>query len=179
VQLSVCDAILAHMFVRYFLELPRPCDDVEEALLASPEDWVPGLAGQAEVRGQRLLAEVGFGPPTRRLEKQVRIDLGPWFRFASKTILPMTWRATGAEALFPSLEADLEVAALGPNRTQLSISARYGPPLGALGRAIDRTVLHRVAEATVKDFLDRTGEQLLKALSDQIPHARAVSAVDG
>jgi hypothetical protein len=148
------------MFVRYYVELPVACDDVEEALLASPGDWVPGLAGEAEVRGQRLLAEVGFGPPSRRLEKQVRIDLGPSFRLASKTILPMTWRATGTEALFPSLEADLEVAALGPSRTQLSISARYRPPLGPVGRAIDKTLLHRVAEATLKDFLDRTAEKL-------------------
>jgi hypothetical protein len=73
----------------------------------------------------------------------------------------MTWHATGVETLFPSLEADLEVAALGASRTQLSVSARYRPPLGPVGRVIDRALLHRVAEATIKDFLDRTGEILL------------------
>jgi uncharacterized membrane protein len=52
------------------------------------------------------------------------------------------------------------VAALGPSRTQVSISARYRPPGGAVGRALDRTLLHRVAEATLKDFLDRVGEAL-------------------
>ena len=72
----------------------------------------------------------------------------------------MTWRATGPERLFPQLDADLEVAALGPQRTQLSISARYRPPLGAFGRALDRALLHRVAEATIKDFLDRVGERV-------------------
>ncbi|HEU4355584.1 MAG TPA: hypothetical protein VFT27_08350, partial [Actinomycetota bacterium] len=72
--------------------------------------------------------------------------------------LPMTWRATGVDGLFPSLEADVEVASLGPSRTQLSISARYRPPMGALGRALDRALLHRVAEATAKDFLDRVAE---------------------
>jgi hypothetical protein len=36
---------LPYMFVRYYLELPVASDDVEEALLASPADWVPGLAG--------------------------------------------------------------------------------------------------------------------------------------
>ena len=35
------------------------------------------------------------------------------------------------------------------------MSARYVPPLGAVGSAIDRAVLFRVAEATLKDFLDR------------------------
>jgi hypothetical protein len=91
----------------------------------------------------------------------VHIELGKPFRLASKTILPMSWRATLAEGLFPSLEADMEVAQMGSNRTQLSISARYRPPLGAVGRVIDKAVLHLVAEATVKDFLDRSAEALL------------------
>jgi hypothetical protein len=47
--------------------------------------------------------------------------------------------------------------AVGEQRTRLAISARYRPPLGAVGRAADRVLLHRVAEATVKDFLDRVG----------------------
>jgi hypothetical protein len=53
------------------------------------------------------------------------------------------------------MDADLEIAALGRDRCQLSMSARYQPPLRALGRAIDHALLHRVAEATIKDFLDR------------------------
>jgi hypothetical protein len=64
------------------------------------------------------------------------------------------------ETLIPSLEADIELGELGPGRTQLSISARYTPPLGPLGHALDRALLHRVAEATVKDFLDRVAERL-------------------
>jgi hypothetical protein len=149
------------MFVRYYLELSLPFAEVEEALLHSPGDWVPGLAQDAGARGELLLGEVGFGPPRRRVEKRVQITLGSPFRLASKTVLPMTWHATGVETLFPSLEADLEVAALGASRTQLSVSARYRPPLGPVGRVIDRALLHRVAEATIKDFLDRTGEILL------------------
>ena len=148
------------MFVRYYLELALPFGDVEGRLLRAPEEWIPGIAEDAEARGEELLAEVGFGPPGRRLEKQVRIEVGTPFRLASKTALPMTWRATGAGALFPSLEADLEAAPLGANRTQLSISARYRPPLGPVGRTMDKVVLHRVAEATIKDFLDRAGESL-------------------
>ncbi len=149
------------MFIRYFLELQLPFDDVEGALLLAPDEWVPGLASDAEDRGERLLAEVGFGTDGRRIEKQVELELEEPLRISSKTILPIAWRATGAERLFPSLDADIEVAPLGPSRTQLSISARYRPPLGALGRAIDRALLHRVAEATVKDFLDSVGESLL------------------
>jgi len=154
------------MFIRYFLELPIPFAEVESALVAAPQEWVPGLARDAEDRGERLLAEVGFGPDRVRVGKQIAIDLGEPYRLPSKTLLPMTWEATGPAGLFPSLAADIEVAPLGPNRTQLSLSARYRPPLGALGRAMDRALLHRVAEATVKDFLDRVGEAVsARALS--------------
>ena len=146
--------------MRYCLELDAPFDDVESALLDAPETWVPGLLRAAEDRGQHLLAEVGFAVDTRRIGKEVEIGLGAPYRFSSKTVLPMTWRATGLERLFPQLEADIEVASLGADRTQLSISASYRAPMGAVGRVLDRALLHRVAEATVKDFLDHVGEQV-------------------
>ena len=148
------------MFIRYFLELNLRFDEVEDALLASPETWVPNLARDAEGRGEALLAEVGFGGDVLRMDKHVEIQLGAPLRISSKTMLPLTWTPTGTQGLFPALEADIEVAALGPNMTQLSISARYRPPMGAVGRAVDKTLLHRVAEATVKNFLDGVGEGL-------------------
>ncbi len=149
------------MFIRYFLELPLPFEDVEAAFVRAPNEWVPGLARDAEDRGESLLVEVGFATRDRRVEKAVAIELGEPYRIPSKTLLPIAWHATGAEGLFPSLEADIEVAALGPHRTQLSISARYRPPMGAVGRVLDRALLHRVAEGTIKDFLDRVGETLV------------------
>ena len=148
------------MFVRYYLDIAAPVDEVEVTLLDHPDRWVPGILRTAEEEGERLLVEVGFRVDTRRIDKEVQIELGTPYRFPSKTVLPMTWRATGPERLFPQLDADIEVAALGPNRTQLSISARYRPPMGGVGRMLDRALLHRVAEATVKDFLDRVGGRL-------------------
>ena len=90
------------------------------------------------------------------------IEFGQPVRMTGKTVLPLRWTATGATGLFPSLEADLEVAPLAENHTQLAMSARYVPPLGPIGRVIDRAVLFRVAEATLKDFLDRVGEALVR-----------------
>jgi hypothetical protein len=148
------------MFLRYFLMLPVPCDEVATSLLEDTEAWVPGLLRAAEDRGRLLLADVGFGPQTRRIDKGVEIRIGTPYRTPSKTLLPMTWSATGPERLFPQLDADIEVVGLGPNQTQLSISARYRPPMGAVGRVLDRAMLHRVAEATIKDFLDRVGDRI-------------------
>ena len=58
-----------------------------------------------------------------------------------------------------------------PNRTQLSMSARYVPPLGMIGKVIDRAILSRVAEATLKDFLDRVGDALILAEIDMVEGA--------
>ena len=80
--------------------------------------------------------------------------------FPSMTSMPLTWEPVGLEGLLPRLDADIELGALGEDRTQLAVSARYRPPLGAVGRTVDRVLLHRVAEATVKDFLDRLGHAI-------------------
>jgi hypothetical protein len=147
------------MFVRYYLELPIPPARVEQALLGSPA-WLSELAGEAQQRGDMLLAEVGVGPLGPRLGRRVAVRLGEPVAFPSMTSLPMTWEPIGMDGLFPRLDADLEIGPLGEDRTQLAISARYRPPLGVVGQAIDRVLLHRVAEATVKDFLDRVGQAI-------------------
>jgi hypothetical protein len=153
------------MFVRYYLELPLPAGRVEEALLDCPGEWLAALAGTAQRRGDGLLAQVGVGPPGQHLAHRVTITVGSPVRFPTMTSLPLSWEPIGMQGLLPRLEADLEVGPLGEERTQLAISARYRPPLGAVGRAVDRVLLHRVAEATVKDFLDRLGAAISAAVA--------------
>lgn len=147
------------MFVRYYVELALPYPRAEAALLDGPERWVPGLAREADDRGERLLGEVGIGDE-RRIDRTVEIEVGDAVHVAAGVVLPLSWQAATGSRLFPAFEADLELAGLGVDRTQLSINARYTPPMGIIGRAIDRALLHRVAEATVKDFLDHVGEAL-------------------
>ena len=149
------------MFLRYYVDLDIPFEQAESALLGTPEAWVPGLLRDAEGRGQQLLAEVGFAVDERRLDREVEIELGMPYRSGIATRVPLTWRATSGTRLFPRLEGDLEVAALGSSRSQLSMDARYRPPLALVGRALDRALLHRVAEATIGDFVDRVAERIV------------------
>ena len=145
------------MFIRYYVELSLPVAKVEQALVDSPGGWLSAVAGEAQARGDGLLGEVGIDRLGARLRRQVRIQLGEPVRFPSMTSLPLTWEPVDLEGVLPRLDANLELGTLGGDRTQLAISARYRPPLGVVGRAVDRVLLHRVAEATVKDFLDRVG----------------------
>jgi hypothetical protein len=154
---------LPRMFARYFVELPFERDRVEHVLNDAPESWLPGYATSANLRGDQLLAEVGFGDDVR-IARTVAIDVGTPIRLPTKSILPLRWTAAGAAGLFPALDADLEIAPLGHDRCQLSMSARYVPPLGVVGRAIDRALLFRVAEATIKDFLDHVRDRIAREL---------------
>jgi hypothetical protein len=157
------------MFIRYYLELDLPVDEARRSLLAEPSSWVPGIAREAEDRTERLLAEVGFEVgDARRIDKEVELRVGNPRTVHSTTILPVSWTARGGDRLFPHLDADIEIAPLGSHRTQLSISARYRPPLGTLGQVLDKALLHRVAEATIKDFLDRTGERITSTVRSGI-----------
>lgn len=164
------------MFARYFVELPMKPQRIERALTRAPADWLRGLASEANYRGDLLLADVGFGARVR-VARQVAVELGEPVHTGGKTVLPLRWVPTGATGLFPALEADLEVAALASNRTQLAMSARYVPPLGPIGHAIDRTVLYRIAEATLKDFLDRVADALMLGAQTEIDEAQDVPAV--
>jgi hypothetical protein len=95
--------------------------------------------------------------------------------------LSLTWEPVGLEGVLPRLDANLELGSLCGDRTQLAISARYRPPLGVVGRTVDRVLLHRVAEATVKDFLDRvsaaiTDQTMTNADIQDIGHEGGVEA---
>jgi hypothetical protein len=153
------------MFVRYFIEVPLPVDRVERALLASSAEWLSATAGVAQERGDELLTQIGVGPLATRFRRRVTIQLGAPVRFPSMTSVPFTWEPVGLEGLLPRLDANLELGALGEDRTQLAISAHYRPPLGVVGRAVDQVLLHRVAEATLKDFLDRLGQAIVLSQS--------------
>jgi hypothetical protein len=74
--------------------------------------------------------------------------------------LALRWEATGGGGgLFPVLDADVRLVPDGDG-TVLSLAGAYRPPLGSLGQALDRALLHRVAAATIRSFLARVAAQL-------------------
>ena len=161
-RLHLGGRILGLVFIRYYLELQLPFDEVERARsLPTQPRGCPAWPPKPRTRGSgRLLIEVGFeAGEDRRVDREVQIDVGEPVSVPSTTTkLPIAWKAKQGPRAFPQLDADIEIAALGAERTQLSMSARYRPPLGMIGRALDKALMHRVVEATVKDFLDRVGE---------------------
>jgi hypothetical protein len=147
------------MFVQYFGTVERPFAEVD-AVLA---DIASGLDDSADVayrRGEDLVASIGLGGAA--IAKAVHLDVGDALRRENTTSVPLAWTATGTPGLFPTMEADLTITALGSRLTQVAFQGRYKPPLGVVGRVMDKAVLHRFAELSVKDFVDR----VIAALSD-------------
>lgn len=146
------------MFVHYFAQVPVNIGVVEQRLdrlRENLEEW----AGVAYRAGEDLRAMVG--PSVDGYAKEVRLTIGTAEIHRSGVVYPVTWTAVGAEALFPRLNAELILSHVGQNRTKLSFEGTYEPPLGPLGRAVDRAILGRVAESTVQNWVD----QLASAVS--------------
>jgi hypothetical protein len=94
--------------------------------------------------------------------REVVVHLLPPRRLSQRLVVGMRWETAGPTGrLFPALDADLELAAgPGPDRSRLSIIARYQPPLATLGQTLDRVVMSKVASATMTSMLREVAIQL-------------------
>lgn len=139
------------MFVEYSAEVDMR--DAEAArLLASHASEMEGMGAAAYREGEELRSRVG---PGGLVAKEVVIAMGSPFMSRQGMVVPVRWRATGAEALFPSLDGELTVETADDERTLLRLRATYRPPLGSIGDLMDRLLLTKVARATVADWVDR------------------------
>ncbi len=142
------------MFVYYFVHVNRPFREVESSLVTQLNSLGP-CADAAYREGEELRDKVSMRLDHPSVAKTVQLLSGIPLRGDQQTTIPFAWEATGTPGLFPKLDADLVVSAVGPDLCQIAMRGTYAPPLGPLGRALDRAVLHRVAEASVKSFVDR------------------------
>ena len=139
------------MLVRYFTQADAPHWHVE----STPSNLVGQLTGNAETayrEGEELrqrLQPIDIAPA-----KEVLLRIGTARIRRDGVAYPITWRATGPTGLFPRMTAELVVSPVGSERASVVFEGTYDPPLGILGEAIDRTLLNRLAELTVKSWVD-------------------------
>jgi hypothetical protein len=120
-------------------------------------DLLQSAAADAYGTGITGLARVGALGVTKVVRVQV-LELAEADGCAG---LAIRWQATGlGGGLFPALDADITLLRAGEQTTLLLLSGVYRPPLGSLGAALDRAALHRVAAATIRDFLGRLASHI-------------------
>ncbi len=173
--------IRRRIFVEDFIDVSLPLEDARRRC-ARAGMWVTDLASAAEEDGETLRLQIGPTWAGGRVTREVDVLLGPTRERGEACVVPLTWRATGMAALFPVLEGDFELAPLGSDQCRLTLTASYLPPFGDLGRTLDRALLHRVAQSTLRSFLARVAASL-EASDDgpaAPPHrAGAPPGVDG
>ena len=107
--------------------------------------------------GTASLARVGIPG----LSKLVRVQAHDLAVTPESVGLAIRWEATGpAGELFPVLDADVRLVRTGEKAAVLTMSGVYRPPLGALGQALDRAILHRVAAATIRGFIAQVAARI-------------------
>lgn len=147
------------MYIRYDVHVDHPAHSVRREMLEPPEQWLPPSVAEP-IAERHYLVRIGFSAPAIRISKEVELTVGAPQVVGQWLEVPITWRATGPGELFPVLDGKLTVQPLGPHSSTLWFGGTYQPPLGALGREIDGVVMHNVAEATIKDFVESAAARL-------------------
>ena len=152
------------MLVYYYGHVNGSLSQVADAISRS-EGEVSVWARLAYRKGEELRTRIDPGPFMPA--KEVEIRLGDPTSRSGSVLIPMDWKATGVGALFPVMSADLVLQPLGPGLVEVVFRGSYHPPFGGFGRLLDRTVMHRLAEASAKSFLDQLCSAVDEALASE------------
>ena len=143
----------------------HPYVAVRDALIVDPvrifELATQVAATRAEAIGAELQASVGVVRVSATIEielERIATAIGPGGTPA--TNFTLRWHAVQHPGLFPSMSAVLSIYALTPTETQLDLSGVYAPPLGPIGEALDKIVLHHIAKESVAGFIQAVSKFL-------------------
>jgi hypothetical protein len=152
--------------IRCYDYVNHPFDQVCDALRSKSNSVFHEATTSAESRAETVAAGLHVNIAGIEIGKDVAVRIKLYEEFENKTSKKMTvhleWQATGQPGVFPVMTARLEVYPITSTETQLDFHGEYEPPLGVLGKAIDAVVGHRIAEASVHQFLTEVATYLRK-----------------
>jgi len=145
------------MDVRIEETIDQPYALVLQAMLGDPGKWLPGLARDA---ADRLVTDLAVLVGNVRVARSVEVDVTPPTIYPDRCEICVAWKAAEDAAFFPGLTGAFKLEHMGPAQSRLSFDATYEPPARVLGQLVDRTFMHRTAEASVREFVLRTARTL-------------------
>jgi hypothetical protein len=135
--------------------------EVARERLANLDSWFLTASDHAYGEGIAGLARIGPRGSTPAMSRLAEIRFQSLATDDGRPGLALRWEARGPGGrLFPVLDADLTLTPAGDNAALLTLAGAYRPPLGGLGAELDRLLLHRVGEATIRNFLERVATAL-------------------
>ena len=144
----------------------QPYERVCDALRMKSNAVFHEATTSAESRAEEVAAGLHVNVAGIEIGKNVAIRIKCYTEVEGKSGKKMTvhleWQAAEAAGLFPVMNAELDVYPITSTETQLDFRGQYEPPLGLLGQAIDAVVGHRIAQATVHQFMTEVAAFLRK-----------------
>jgi hypothetical protein len=150
------------MYIEHSVHVEHPIKACSDALMESPRKWFPRT-------GDKNVSKVGVHVAGVPIRKSVSVEIGEPVKTSTWAVVPLTWKATFPQKLFPEMTGKIELSPSDKDVTRLTVSGMYEPPLGSLGRQLDQALMHNVAEATVKELAESIAKRLEKALHKEGP----------
>lgn len=166
------------MILHDFVTVELPLADVKRAVLDG-RSLLDASAAVAYAQGERLRLRVGPAGSDGRCAKAILVEVGQPRTRDDTVGIPLLWEAVGTPGLFPRIDATVELAPLGSSFTELTFFGSYGPPLGAFGRKLDNLLLHRIAELTIRAFLQDMATRIVAAAQGAREPARRMRSPQG
>jgi hypothetical protein len=146
--------------IRSFDYVNHPYERVRDALIADAPAVFQAATKAAASRAQSVASELrvnigGIGVATdiaisvKKVEEKISESMG-----TPGTRLELEWEAANLPSLFPFMRAELDIYPLTATETQLDFFGLYEPPLGAMGKALNAMLGHRIAEVAVHRFVN-------------------------
>lgn len=154
--------------------IQQPFDEAARILIEDPATLLQSATDRAASEARELHAELRVDLGPFEIGRDVAIDIGEFRPTSMQTVtVPITWKASEAAALFPSLSGVVELQALSLRRplTQVTLSATYRPPLGLIGAAGDAIVGRHIADAVAHRFVHDIAERIELALQQPVAGA--------
>lgn len=147
------------LLVQHTADVAVPFDLASDRMKARLDVLLADVHGALEY-GETIRTKLGAGGSQFHIEKSVHMTIGAPLELTDRLVIPLWWEATGPQSLFPRMDADLILTDRESFGSDLTFRGQYSPPLGPLGELIDRLMLHRLADATGRQFVEAAAEAL-------------------
>jgi hypothetical protein len=156
--------------LRCYEYVNRPYDSVRTLLHGAPLELLNRATASAGARAKEVAGSLQIALAGVELGVKVKIrvhsveDGEGVAGLSPVTRVTLGWEAEHAPSLFPLMSARLSAWPLTSTETQIELEGDYTPPFGPLGKVVDAAIGHRIAEASVRRFVEEVVEQVRNEL---------------
>jgi hypothetical protein len=149
----------------------HPYSQVRDALSKDPLTLFRSATKAAASRAQSVASELRVDVGGIGIEAEIMISVKNIEEKMSEamstpaTRMHLEWESATMPHLFPLMKAEISIYPLTSTETQVDFLGTYEPPLGALGKAMNAIVGHRIAEASVHRFVGDVAGYLRQAIT--------------